>query len=212
MSAADPRLIRLITRRFRELQGLGTVLNAGWLLLFYAGLHCSTNRRVLVWFGAFAVYAIGSQTWLRWRIERYYTTRFGRVGDRTSTYRGPGVDAGAWVLLPVLLDSEFRLWALGAAITIVLIGSPLWIVLRDWPYRRHWLLPACVGGVVCLRLTTVEPLDRYAWALLAAAAGFVCVTAAGLLDHALLVKTLARSQADEDPIQAPKPSVLSPRP
>jgi hypothetical protein len=204
MSAADPRLIRLIARRYRELQGLGTLANAGWMLLLLVGLRCSTNRQVLAWFGAFALYAIVSQTWLRRRIERYYVTRFGRAAERSSSTLGPGVDAGAWAFLPVLLDSEFRLWAIAAAITIALIGGPLWRVVRDWPQRWYWLFPVCVGAGLCLRFITVDTTDRHAWTVFATAAGFVTVTAAGLLDHALLVRTLSRAAADE-PIRAPGP-------
>jgi hypothetical protein len=89
----------------------------------------------------------------------------------------------------------------------LLAGLPARVVVRDWPYRAHWLLPAAVGVVAAATYAGVTTHDQArAWVPSALLACGASLTLAGLLDHALLMKTLhpvPTDQAEGAPVQAP---------
>jgi hypothetical protein len=203
MISSDSRLIRLIAGRYRELQGWGTVANAGFLPLMAAAVREPSPTRIVMWIAAFGAYAIVWDLWFRLKIERYYATRFGRVGGAESFSTHPGVEYGfiGFFFVALLFDQQAPPLALGAYIMMAALTCPFaWIVVRDWPHRGHWLLPVAVGASSGLRLlSVVTPADLRDWEVLVCVAGSLAIAAAGLLDHRLLAKTLTAGAAEHVP-------------
>src|SRR5688572_9809563 len=129
--------IRLVTERYRELQGLRTALFGASLILVF-GAVLSMAPRGNSWVIPLAVAALLALAIPGDRVlSRYYSSRFGRlVPERGST------SGLMFVLIFVVLsvmNNAFDVGLLTAALPIV-AGSSLWIVLRDWPIRAHHLL------------------------------------------------------------------------
>lgn len=202
----DPRefaRIGFVARRFSELQGLRLValapamLGAIWAqpyirLLRYAGpieavagLLASVLPLVL---------ALGSRAYF----DAYYRNRFGSVAS-TSEHRvrdwGPPVlllFAGICLELNAPRDGVPSFILLAAA----LIG--LHITVRDWPFRRHYLVAGMACGMAAglpvllpaMRGDTLPEIGRTSISL-----ALVLFILPAYLDHRLLVRTLPRNPA-----------------
>jgi hypothetical protein len=184
---ADIARIRFVTSRYRHLQGLRQ-------LMWIAGL--------LVHLRLFELYGIrphGSLDWAEFRgmclvatplllaqigdvwLRGYYSRRFGHVPDGALWRR----DVMAWlglILVGIFFDTRiFR--GGGPSVLLIAIGlMSLHAAIRDWPWRRHHLLPAMVSVVAT---ATRLPLSEASLAIM------LCTTGvAAWLDHRLLVRTL----------------------
>ena len=192
----DPALIRLVTGRYYEMQGLSIVADAVMPIHFglvFAFFYLGASESLWLLIAMLAIPMVcwlwARWTWIRRRIETFYAERCGRV---TAVI---GVDYDDFfrqaISLPLLLSLGTPAWAIAFVAFALLSIYPLWIVRRDWPYRTYWLLPAAVGIVASLMMTVVRTKDEaFAWRGLVLLVGGTAMATAGMLDHRLLLRTL----------------------
>ena len=201
MKALDPRLVHVVARGYRDMQGLVTIADAMFPLLLGAGAFYFRSDTAILSYGVFLVVGfIVSLVWLRRRIQAYYAARFGRAAGFALPILvviGQGLTAG-----PMLTDMHVPLVVRVPVVFLLLGGWPAWNVAHDWPYRWHWIIPAIVGAAVAFPLSS-RPVDG---GELAFAACFLATGAAlawaGLMDHLLLVRTLRPASDAEAPEHA----------
>lgn len=202
MATRSPALIRLVTARYRDMQGLRTIVEA--TLPFGLGLSLLVGRLASeladsLWpmalvFIPMAIWLWAKQTRIIRRIDAFYAERCGRVGgvlglSAAVTYESAFVQAV--VFLPILIQVGWPLWARIAIVLPLLTAQPLWTVVRDAPYRMHWLLPALVGFIAAFRLVDVRTSEQaFIWQMWVGIAGGLAIACAGALDHRLLLQTL----------------------
>ncbi len=212
MSTYHPGLIRLVASRYRDLQGLLTVADAALLLMPGATLYLHRLGWVgSPWLygclGCYAAYGWARFTVIQRRIDAYYANRCGRVELRLGRpFMFPLYmqgTLGAAILVDVGLPAPLRV----ALVLLLLAGLPGRIVVRDWPYRVHWLMPFATGVVLAVLFAAVTTkAQAKAWLPGAALACGTSLALAGLLDHALLIKTLHAPPSDQPEraqVQAP---------
>lgn len=190
------RSVRLVTERYRELQGLRLVLG---------GLAFSSC------FGAFALLgAPGGTTGLAvasvsmiavslpgmWLADRYYAGRFGRVVHEA------GRDWSLWRIATFVVGSSvLNNWLSVGPLTFAVAFIPLmalWIAIRDWPLRAHHLLAAFAAPVALWFVLTTSLADRaLAEALAMVVVGAVYIPI-GILDHRLLTRVMPTRNAVGD--------------
>lgn len=188
--------IRLLSRRFHELQGLRVALAGAALALVVGGYLMTTPEpsdtgamiAVLV---SFVLIVPGV-----WSLNRYYATRFGR--QVSSPPRK------LWLIMLVYFAYFGVAWTLNARIEAIPAGAPtavtvalasIWLAIRDWPWRAHYLgAPAAVaiGFIASAPVTGVlEPGITLAMIFLLLGASMVPI---GLLDHLLLVRLVKEAR------------------
>jgi hypothetical protein len=210
MTTHDPALIRLAAGRFRDLQGLSTVADAALLLLCAAGLHLARSG----WTGSAwgilfltAAYGWARFTRIRRWIDGYYVNRCGRVHWSLGFPFAFPLYMQGLLCAPVLVDVDVPTPVRVAFVLLLLAGLPFRIVVRDWPYRAHWLLPFAAGVVLAVMFAAVNTREEArAWLPEALVTCGASLALAGLLDHALLLKTLHAGpshQSERTPVQAP---------
>jgi hypothetical protein len=213
MTTHNPALIRLVASRYRDLQGLSTVADAAVLLILAAGayLHRSgwldTSSLVAVFIAICAAYFCVRFTRVRRWIDAYYANRCGRVHHSLGR-PFPFAMYFQGLLLPQMLRDMGLPVPVGTAFALLLLaGLPGHIVVRDWPYRAHWLLPVAAGVVVAAMFAGVTThAQAQAWLFPSCFACGASMAFAGLLDHTLLLKTLHPKPSDlpeRAPVQAP---------
>jgi hypothetical protein len=210
MTTHNPALIRLVASRYRDLQGLSTVADAALLLLSGAGIYLAHAgwREWGWWFLILmSVYVWARMTWIRRWIDAYYASRCGRVRWSLGFPFAFPLYLQGLLLAPILLDLRVPTQVRVAFVLLLLGGLPARIVSRDWPYRAHWLLPCAAGVVVAAMFAAVNTRQQAtAWLPLAFFACGGSLAFSGLLDHALLVKTLHAGRSDQPeraPVQVP---------
>ena len=196
MRSADPQLIRLVTGRYRELQGLFTIADAG-LVLVIGGC-----------FGLLAVdpdpgppFVIATATlefgylglWLAWilpRLKTYYNDHFGRAHAGVR-YPVASYSMSAVLGIPILADMHVPVVVRIAFAFLVLSAYPTWTAVRDWPHRSAWLMPAIVGALSAVALAPFGVhRPSAAWQGIVAVSFAGALMTAGLFDHLLLVRVL----------------------
>jgi hypothetical protein len=188
----NPRLIRVLASQNRELQGLKTIADAAFLLYFAALLTLARSGwDVALGFAIAAALGWVRFTWLRERIEDFYERRCGRTDWRPRPF-GSAFVFLSWVCLGS--GSSMMTWPPTVRVAVLLAalaGLPTVIVVRDAPYRLHWLLPALVGiaaAVVHGTLTSTEAAGI--WEIRVLVLGAVATALAGVGDHLLLTQML----------------------
>lgn len=191
----DLALIRFVTRRYRELQGLhlfawslcGAVYLS--LTLFWVGDDPAAQSILAALTLCLPMALAGAG------VRHFYETRFGRLADDAAfpwacvVLFATGFIAVAWLApAPVLVSSVL---AGGVAVH-------LGITLRDFPFRSHHLLGAA-GGLLALSISWSAGAHERGLAFLV---WNVSLIAVGLLDHLLLVRAMPGCLA------APLPSGL----
>jgi hypothetical protein len=194
---ADPSLVRLVTRRFAELQGLRhavvvvTVLALVWSqpylkLLRYAGPGPAILGLLLSVLPCAVVLA--ARHWF----NQHYRRRFGRV-DVTET----NLDALASLALfgVALWIDAARATARPSAVLVAGALTALHVVMRDWPWRTHHLF-AAVSCSLAAWLTAAVPTFAISGSQDVLRIALTIVLLSSLvpawLDHRLLVRTLGR--------------------
>jgi hypothetical protein len=207
--AQDPRLIALVAARYRELQGLLTMVDAVLPLylgamLMLAGRFDAVAVRPWVLVGAavpLLAFVAARFRWLQPRIQAYYRLRFGRVQGLYPS-AGTNMMSQGLILAAILADARLP-WLTVIAVLATVGAWPAWIAWRDWPYRWHWL-PAV--GVSVLTAGSMSLMPSYAAALRHLAAWAlsigVSLAVAGLGDHLLLVRSLGRASDSPVPDEA----------
>jgi hypothetical protein len=194
MQTPDLRLIRLVAARYQRMQGLRTMADAFWPLWFAALLHFVSDWwDAALFFAVMIAYMWSRSTWLPRRIEAYYAERFGRAGaDRWGRE-----DLGFWFSMAIsfheTLRDMFRApdYVRIGLILPVLCAYPLWIVVRDAPFRLYWLAVFLVGFTATIRIPWVPIGEgRHLWERDSYLAIGLALLAAGALDHLLVAYTL----------------------
>lgn len=183
--------IRFVTEHFRELQGLRTVLFAGWLfVMLYGGL--------LPW-SVGLVYPILSLSFIPYhflsrRIDRYYRERFGVVETRPAKpvrldYRITALLVlAAYVSLGLAkrwIPAWITGWLLYEATSAILIGRWLWLG-RPAALAHRALLGAFLLALVPLSVLVVPVWRQSADVLIGT------LVLSGLLDHRQLELAMGR--------------------
>lgn len=212
MTTHRPALIRFITGRYRDLQGLSTVADAGLLFLSAVGVYLARSGWVaakwkFIILAAYAAYGWARFTLIRRWIDAYYASRCGRVHWSLAFPFAFPLYMQGLLGAPILVDLHVPAPVRVTLVLVLLAGLPARIAVRDWPYRAHWLLPFAAGVVLATRFTAVHtPEQARVWLPDAFFACGVSLALAGLLDHALLLKTLhagPSDQAERAPVQGP---------
>ncbi len=165
MSVATAARIRLVSSRYRELQGLLTIADAVFPLYMGAVLMAVArldDSHMSPWvFVSLALpllgYAIALFCWLRPRLLAYYASRFGRALGPNSV-SGASLMPQGLLLSGMLADSRLP-WLTTIVAVVSLAGFPAWIVWRDWPHRWHWLLPVAVALIVAGDMSLMPSYD-----------------------------------------------------
>ena len=188
--------IRLVTERYREMQGLRLVLGGVAFVstcgaYTLAGAPWGSSGLLIALVTAFAIMTPGMLL-----LDRYYTQRFGSIVSSASQRATFWRPAAVAVALSVA-NQGLGLSPLAGALPIA--GAlTLWITIRDWPLRGHHLIAACTTVVATWIATMAPGGDRQVAEGLAFAvfgAGYIPV---GLLDHWMLVRTLRGSFPQQD--------------
>lgn len=190
----DLRLVHLVTRRYRSLQGLrkvvaGISMTMVWLLL----QGDPPDARPLRFFLGALVWAVFS-VWAAARVERYYRQRFGAIvnGDHDRWERTPaGMTYQAYEL--TIIATAIAMGEGFALLVPILTIVATVILCRDWPYRAHWLLLVVTGAAFSAALfaiTTPAMFREWQWRLMACSVPAVIIV--GVLDHRLLLRAMPR--------------------
>jgi hypothetical protein len=185
--------LRLVTERFWELQGLRSALLGSVILVglaVYVVLASLTDLAggVSGTMGLVAALLIlfPGMVWL----DRYYATAFGRLkpspaGRRFGMYVVPGVLLSAYLIEKVWRLPVFTLYFAAWGV----IG--LWVTIRDWPLRKHYLLEMAAAVVSAALQWKAVPHQDMAFpdplALLVFGLGLALT---GFMDHRLLASTM----------------------
>jgi hypothetical protein len=188
--------MKLAAERFPELQGLRSALIGGVILLgdaLYVLLpplvDVDTTRAGVFAVSAAAVIGVAGML----QLDRYYAGAFGRMTPLPRARWFGLVGAPGAMMSALVLE---RLWSLPAWSLFFTAWAviSLWIVVRDWPLRIHYLL-SCAAGLIAAGLCWQNgppgqgAPDRFALLAIGAAMA-VC----GVRDHAVLVAALPGDQ------------------
>jgi hypothetical protein len=193
----DLRLVHLVTRRYRSLQGLrkvvaGISMTMLWMLLRGDPPDARPRRfflGALVW----AVFSI----WGSARVERYYRERFGQTmtGESDRWERTPaGMSYQAYEL--TVIAAAIAMGDGFALLVPILTIVATVILCRDWPYRAHWLLLVVTGAAFSAALfaiTTPAMFREWQWRFMACSVPAAIIV--GVLDHRLLLRAMPRVSA-----------------
>jgi len=200
MGVCDPRKIRLVAGRYRELQGLATVADAAVLLVCAAVFPWAVAApgRLNAALALVGACVLVRATWIRLRLKAYYTRRFGRVAPRLPP-QNAALNLVQGALFAVTFGPIVPPLAHYAIVLAMVAAPSSWIVVRDRPYRAYWLLPFGVGGGAALLLMAAPARQAEAWLPLVLLGDALALAVAGWLDHALLAGTLGAGTCDASP-------------
>ncbi len=198
--------IRLVAKRFAELQGLRYVLAgsifaiSGSAFLLAGAPHGFTGLFVTV-VAAMTVIFTGM-----WLLDRYYIWKFGRVVQ-------PEREKDLWRVAAIAVGTTLANQAFGVgpftAGFIIAGGFALYIAIRDCPLRSYHVLSS-VAAVVALTLTfRTSPAERHlaeAWALAICGTAYIPI---GLLDHRLLRSVMRRGDVADPELENTKSGLKS---
>jgi len=190
MSSNGVDLVRLIARRYRQLQGLRTAIDAVALLLLWSLLQIpGASRRSGPYLIAVIVWAVLA-TWGESRAARFYRERFGRVVGKT------GDDSPAARVLLIWFGISMG-GMIGVALPFVIAYAAI-ITWRDWPYRSHWALLVITGLVFAASFAGLaSPHNLTDWQQRFVWTAAPVLATVGLLDHRLLMRAM-RTEALRD--------------
>ena len=191
------RSIRLVTERYRDLQGLrmvsvGLAFISCFGTLALLGAPGGTAGLTIAAVAAIALGAPGV-----WLAERYYVRRFGRVVQDArhdwTTWRVVAFSASS-----SLLNNWLGVGPMTFALTIVGPLS-LWVAIRDWPLRWYYVLSTMVcAGAFWLVIGTAPEGRPMAEALAMILLGIVSIPI-GWLDHRLLTAVMPAATRSSAP-------------
>ena len=215
MDQGDLRRIAFVTRRFGALQGLRTV-SYGAALIFgvvaYAVLPDDFHNPIQVLVTAQLLSGAAAT-----RVDEYYRHCFGRVGVPQRGFGGrPGVSPGQAlhliaamaIMLDVLKAAFLPVSVTGISVAgPALIAGSLWILVRDWPHRAHYMIPMSAGAATVVIVasapmrrpdTLLDPAVGVYYVLACGVIG-LSLLAASLLDHWLLTRAMSAPRAERQP-------------
>jgi hypothetical protein len=201
--SSEPRLgdiprIAFVTRRFHELQGLTLVVFGASLILGsviahtmpagYPGLLLQAWNLPGLFFVLATVF-----------LQRMYRHTFGQAVS-TSRQQFFAMMPVLSLMLGGMIDMFVPTGRPAPSVAALALTSwSIWIVLRDWRWRIHYVVPAAAGIIAAMITATAPPLADYwvaidparttAYLLSFSLLGLGMVTA-GLFDHRLLASSL----------------------
>jgi MFS family permease len=177
MPPRDLATIRLVTERYRELQGLKLVLAAAVFLALltaeWGGFVPGVLSRSIVGLLACLVWGFGDAY-----LNSYYSRRFGVVEQPV------GLMSALFGL--ALVIALIVSWGSGSPhpVLAVFAGAHLWIAVRDFPSRTHHLLGCLAAAAVLTTESFPHLVDLHpTLSLTLYPASIVPI---GLLDHRML--------------------------
>jgi hypothetical protein len=201
--------IRLLSRRFHELQGLRVALAGAMMALVVGGYLMTTpepsnNGAMIAVLASFALIVPGV-----WSLNRYYATRFGRQVSSPRIRQNPWPTLIIWwVYFAVAWTLNFRFPEIPAGVptAATVAFASIWLAIRDWPWRAHYLFAAAavaIGFTASAPVTGVlEPGMTLAMVFLLLGASMVPI---GLLDHLLLVRLVKEVREPQEASVASQP-------
>jgi hypothetical protein len=204
MDDQDLARIRLVTRRYHELQGLGRValgagLVAAWLVAdLVLGTRADAWAFLLPPAAAAAIAVPGKLA-----SDRLYALRFGRVrqgGDEKAA--GYALLLGLGLFMALTIEEHVAGRGYPSLLFLVLAASRAHTFVRDWPLRRYVAVEVIALALASGLYVTVDPSVsreavadvRYAFLWKGLGLNGVAVIVVGMLDHRLLMNTLGGRQ------------------
>lgn len=199
--------IRLLSRRFHELQGLRVALAGAMLALVVGGYltlapEPSNNGAIAAMGLSFVLIVPGV-----FSLNRYYATRFGR--QVVSPPRHPGRLLFIWsayMVVAWILHARYPEIPAGAPTLSVVAFASIWLAIRDWPWRAYYLLATVavsIGFIASAPITgALAPNMTVGVLFLLLGASMVPI---GLLDHLLLVKLMKEARESGSVTAASRP-------
>jgi uncharacterized membrane protein HdeD (DUF308 family) len=188
--------IRLLSQRFHELQGLRVALCGAMLALTVGGYltlapEPSNNGAVAAMLLSFVLIVPGVLS-----LNRYYATRFGRQVRNPPRHPGRLLLFGsAYLAVTSFLHARFEAIPAGTPTLVVVAVASIWLAIRDWPWRAHYLLATAsvsIGFIASAPVTgALAPNMTVGVLFLLVGASMVPI---GLLDHLLLMKLMKESR------------------
>lgn len=186
--------IRLLSARFHELRGLRVALAGVCIALIVGGYLAlsaqPTNNGTMVALVVSFIPVIPGV----WLLNRYYATTFGRQAPSTPPAHLQWVPL-VFMTLAMVVNAAIPSMPSAAptAITAALIS--VWLVVRDWPHRAHYLMvTAAVGIGIAVSASgagLLPPHLTLGTLFVLLGLSFVPV---GLLDHLLLVRLMKEAR------------------
>ena len=186
--------IRLLSSRFLELQGL-RVASAGATIAIVFGGYLATGHPThtggMIAMGATFVLMLPGQWWA----HRYYAATVGRQVPKPRKLWPNLVFLSVYLLIATYLNRRFPEIPAGAPTAAVVVLASLFVAIRDWPWRAHYVAVAvAVSTALGSNVIGVDVIDRgMALSMTFFVAG-VSMIPAGLLDHRLLMKLIREAQ------------------
>jgi hypothetical protein len=201
----DIRRIAFVTQRFLDLQGLiPAAMGAGWL--FAALMHHAMSgptrsggvSQVLI----FGMIVTGPATV---ELQKLYRRTFGEV-VASARQKLSGSTQALVIYAGIMTDLSLQMngGRSGPSFAAIALAShSIVVVLRDWPWRSHYLVAAAagiVGAIVTASVpsspsqSSVDPAWSEAYLLAFTLMGLGLV-GSGLFDHQLLASSLRRPES-----------------
>lgn len=191
------RRIRFLSRRFLELQGL-RVAFAGGTIAIVLGSYLSVAEPTTS--GSTIAMLVASVLMIpgEWGLHRYYARTVGRQVP-TPEVRWPTlVFLTICLWIGVYLDRRFPAIPAGGPTMAAVVVISLWVAIRDWPWRAHYLgaaaAVAIAFGATVFSADVIDPGMTLAVTFFVTGLSFAPV---GLLDHWLLIRLMADARDPE---------------
>ena len=182
--------IRLLSRRFLELQGLRLAF-AGATLAAVLGSYMTvthpTDNGALVALGAAFLLMLPGQWW----VHRYYANTVGRQVPKPHNSMWTVAFLLAYFAIATYLNRSYPELPAGTPTTLIVVLFSMWVAIRDWRWRGYYAgVAVAVASTFGANVAGVDVIDRgmtLAATLFATGLSFI---AAGLLDHRLLLRLM----------------------
>jgi len=196
--------IRLLSRRFLELQGLRLALAGSAIAVVMGGFLITMPAPTREGAMTAMLAAIVLMTPGQWWLHRYYATTFGRQVQKPGNPRLilPALSLNLAVFtISMYLNRRFPEIPAGAPTTVFFGFLTILVAMRDWPWRGYYL---GITGVVAVAftaslLTVGDSGTTLAMTFFALGVSAVPV---GLLDHRLLVRLIEQARPHQVAVTA----------
>jgi hypothetical protein len=203
----DVRRIELVTRRYRDLQGL-RVCAFGIYQIGVSWIATLVPLDRFLWFAApmllMLPWAFATHRWC----NQYYSRRFGRVRpvDSGGSTR-KAVITGTVAAIAMQIDSRVGAdVGLPGMLFLMLAGWRAWHCLRDWPHRPYLVIDVCGALVASIVFVGARPLHLAPdLTPIAYYPGFFWIglsaIVTGALDHLQLARTLPEAGSTQEDLE-----------
>jgi hypothetical protein len=194
MTKRDLDQIAFVTKHFDRMRnGLAVAFLGPLLLIALAALRSPAWVYVAL---------IAAGLLIGWVAERWTTRRLGRVvaaaEPRHAGWRWIGVLAGVALVRLWEIDND----SLGTGLpsfSLIWVGAVvLWVVIRDWPFRKYQVaIPVFAFTGAAAHMGVVTEADLLLWRMAAGGSVVVAAMAIGLLDYLTIVRIFGGARSPE---------------